>query len=234
MAENDFLRQGDTVSGTDITINQAPSQGTEFLSSFLGGMMKGGGQEEKLKKEKDKLSYYTELREAGYSAEEATARVNKQFSGGFLNKILKKDSAGFSKPENDTFVSKTSKDKAAAAKDTAVAGWYNRRSGESGTKTGTGDAQRMVSLENMLTGIKRQLGNLDPKKDAEKIKKLDNKSGLYERQLEKLTGVSQDEEATQSYVPGETKVGQTFQHSNGKTYKVLNVDDPNDPDVEEV
>ena len=36
------------------------------------------------------------------------------------------------------------------------------------------------------------------------------------------------------YVPGKTQVGQTFKHSDGKTYKVVNADDPNDPDVLEV
>lgn len=198
MAETDFLDRGTQISGADITVSPAPSQGTNFLSSFVSGMMKGGGKEKKLKEETDKLTYYTQLREAGYSAEEATARVNKQFSGSFLDRALGKNAAGFEAPKNDNFTSKTSKDKAAAAKDTAMAGYYNRSEGKKSASGGeTGNAQRMVSLENMIAGIGKQLNNTNVKKDPEKFKKLENKLGLYQKQLEKLTGVSQGEESDQ-------------------------------------
>jgi len=78
---NDFLTTttADSIDGADITLNKAqrqPSGGTRFLNSFLGGMLKNNSQTALLQKKKDKLAYFTELREAGYSAEEAMKRVN--------------------------------------------------------------------------------------------------------------------------------------------------------------
>lgn len=108
-----FLKNDEqsTVSGTDITINKtkSPDVGTNFLSTFLGGVAEELDPQNKQKKARDKLAYYTELRNAGYSAEEATARLKKDFSGGFLENIINRNSAGFTPPASDPYALSTEK-----------------------------------------------------------------------------------------------------------------------------
>jgi DNA-directed RNA polymerase beta subunit len=167
MADN-FLKQGDTseVSGTDITINntKAPSFGTSFLSTFAQGLMKGGGAESKLKKEQDKLTYYTSLREAGYSAEEAT----KQFSGSFLDRALGKDSAGFEKPSEDNFVSKNAKTNAEIAALKSKAARDDRYTGTDANKDRMNAT--MNQLQTRLKYLTEDIASSDDPQTQEEIK----------------------------------------------------------------
>jgi len=239
---NDFINSGTQISGTDISIQPGASGGTRFLSTFLGGLMNsGGGQESKMKKEKDKLTYYTELRQAGYSADEASKRVNKQFTGGFMSKILGKTNAGFQPPASgtDTLNAKAEELKASAKLKGTQADWFARRSGSdaSGGKSGTGDTERIKSLQTML---QKTQDDIDAAVTANKPQDgLRKRLDKYQKAYDKLVGaddsasVQGNESPTGGYVPGQTQVGQTFKHSNGKTYKVVGISDPNDPDVEE-
>ena len=204
MAREDYLTTptADNISGADITINQAtaqPSGGTRFLSTFAQGIMKGGGAEAKLKKEKDKLEYYTSLREAGYSAEEATARVNKQFSGSFLERALGKNSAGFDQPSQDNFVSKNAKTNAEIAA-------LKARAARDDRYTGNTKNNQDKEAASVLTKRSEQLSNaifetksaLKTEKDPAKKVAMQTKLAKYEAALDKFMLGSEDEESTAS------------------------------------
>jgi hypothetical protein len=255
---NDFLKNNTEAQfqGQGIVVNQAPSSGNSFLSAFLPGVvnaLSGGGQEAKMKKEKDKLGFYTELRKAGYSPEEASKRVNKQFSGGgIMSKILGKNDAAFEPPAagTDTLTAKADEEKASAKLKSAQADWYSRRSGSPSGTGGSGDTQRMKTLQTAIQMAQDELStatekNTDQRGPRRKLEK-------YQKALDKLVGADDSEgdggnktsgrngfpKADSSwgvmpqYVPGQTRPGQAFMHQ-GKKYKVDPNDpgDPNDPNV---
>lgn len=233
MADNDFINQGTQISGADISIQPGASAGTRFLSSFMKGITSSSDSEAKMKKEKSKLTYYTELRNAGYSAEEATARVNKQFSGTFLDRALGRDSAGFEKPAQDTFLSKTAEDKSIIKKNDAVADYYNRSKGKGTYPNNTKDGEpasvqtaRSEQISNAIYSTQQAINN---EKDPAKKKVLESKLEKYEKALDKFM-LGPDSESSSTgieigeYVAGKTKPGQPFMY-NGKKLMI----DPNDP-----
>jgi len=114
----------DQISGTDITINKAPSGASSFLSNLAGVLPEMQKQREaSQKKEKEKVEYYITLREAGYSEEQATERVNSAFKGSWLNRVMKKDSS-FQRPETDAFAQKQEKERADTDLTRAKADYY--------------------------------------------------------------------------------------------------------------
>ena len=251
MANNDqsFINYGGQGSGADITIQPQASGGTRFLSSFMGGLMQGGGAEAKQKKEKDKLSYYSELRKAGYSPDEATKRVNKQYSGGLLNKVLGKTDAGFQPPSGAGAEEDEKKAKAGLMK--AQTDWYSRRSGQPSGEGSSGTSEKIKSLQSMIAKTQDDLQEATTANKPQDV--LRKRLGKYQSAYDKLVGAGDEdsgggndsggEKASMpkkdsswgvmpQYVPGQTRPGQKFKHGD-KTYMVDpdNPGDPNDPNV---
>lgn len=100
MAERRF---SGPISGTDITVNEEPSQGRQFLK-ILGQGVAGGIErastrpERERKKEVEKMKYYSELRAFGYSPDEASDKVDEVFKGSFIERVLGKQQ-GFQRPK---------------------------------------------------------------------------------------------------------------------------------------
>jgi hypothetical protein len=244
MGNNDFINMGGQASGGDINIQPQASGGTRFLSAFLGNMMQGGGQEAKMKKEKDKLSYYTELRQAGYSAEEASKRVNKQFSGGFLNKVLGKTDASFQAPsgasDQITDAQKKKADYDKTLQETALA---KKKTDEWGQgKGGTGDTQKIKSLDGAISKIQIAIENAEAaNKPQDGLRK---QLAKYQKAYDKLLGAddsapdpNQDDLGASPVNPilsQKYDLNKIYPH-NGKNYKIdPNSKDPNNPDMIEV
>lgn len=100
MATLDEIRR----AGLEVT----PGSGSDQVLAGISGALQGGyqgyqqGQQEKIQSQKDQVSMYTALREAGYTSEEASSKVSAAHSSIFSHD-------NFQAPTNDVFKTKAEK-----------------------------------------------------------------------------------------------------------------------------
>lgn len=91
-----------TISGTDIEIdNQSPPSGmSRFLNNATEGLPEKifKSKQTKMAEDKQKVDYYNSLRQSGYSADEATKRVNAFGGPNLIQKIMGRAQGGFQAP----------------------------------------------------------------------------------------------------------------------------------------
>ena len=106
MARLDEIRQ----SGLETT----PGSGFEtFLRTATGiGQGFNMGSEKARQQKMEKEQYYFTLRDRGYSTDQAAKKTDDVYSRGFLERLIKKNQAGFDTPEEDPYTAKRAKEQA--------------------------------------------------------------------------------------------------------------------------
>lgn len=224
-------------TGADITTTtrQAPSGFTSFLSALTDN----SENLQRQKEEKEKADFYIKLREAGYSKDQASKKVNDNYKGNWLNRVMGKAQA-FEAPEDEpTDIEETR----------AKTKYYN----EGGSRRTVIDKMTPNQLQKRIEYLQLYGESKDPEVQAE-IEDLNTALRALSRkqtaqyvakpkdnptvQVEGVDGaqpkyLSEEERQQQNGKSGGYKVGMTFER-NGKIYRVINADNPFDPEIEEV
>lgn len=117
--------------GNGFVTNWTPRKSTAgSIMGFLNTVLSASAakEKEKVTRYKEQVDLYNSLRKAGYSAEEATAKINKTNSGrSFLGKILGKQQEQFTVPTGeDPFLLENQKNQANLDLTKAKTGYYKQ------------------------------------------------------------------------------------------------------------
>ena len=89
-----------TKSGYSASTNSGFGQFLQGVNQFAQESIQA--KETKAKADKEKTDFYSSLRQAGYSEDQAKQKIDKVYSGNFLQKMMGKDNA-FQAPETDVY-----------------------------------------------------------------------------------------------------------------------------------
>lgn len=155
-------------AGLEVSESSGPDQ---IMSLLSGAAQKIPAEIEKRKEklkedESNQVKLFMDLRQAGYSPEDATAKVQRTYrSTGFIERLLNGQGNAFQKPTGEDKISleerktkaELGKTKSETRKNIAQAGYYERRPGGSVAGQGYSIAQKRGRIAD-LSSVENELG----------------------------------------------------------------------------